>query len=109
MRTPAGNECTYFYGNYFRGRKEEACRLLEASGQRWTADLCRTCPVTAILQANACEFLKLRGTVERRFSSLFQRRVQVAAHCDKAQRAVAEPQIGCGQCHPLPPEFVVKE
>jgi hypothetical protein len=109
MRTPAGIECKYFYGNYFRGRSLEECRLLQASGQTWSADLCRTCPVPAILQANACEFLQLHGTVTRSFASLFQRRVQVSAHCEKTDRSVAEPHIGCGECHPLPPVFEVKE
>ena len=109
MRTPAGKECKYFYGDYFRGRNVEECRLLKATGERWTRDLCRTCPVPGVLQANACEFLQLRGAVARPFATLFQRRVQITAYCDKVQRAVAEPHIGCGECHPLPPEFTVKE
>ncbi len=108
MRTPAGKECTYFYGNYFRGRRDEECRLLRASGERWTPALCRSCPVPAIQQANACEFLKLRGTVRRPMSSLFQRRVQIFASCEKVRRPVSEPEIGCGECHPLPPGFVIK-
>ncbi len=107
MRTPTGKECKYFYGDYFRGRTREECRLLSASGIHWTRDLCATCPVPAILQANACEFLQLHGTVSRPAGALFQRRVQVSAYCEKVQRAVAEPHIGCGECHPLPPEFSV--
>lgn len=109
MKTPAGKECKYFYGNYFRGRNVEECRLLQASGEKWTADLCQTCPVPEILQANACEFLQLRGAVTRPLSSMFQRRVQVSAFCEKVHRSVAEPQIGCGECHPVPPVFEVKE
>jgi hypothetical protein len=109
MRTPAGTECKYFYGNYFRGRSEEECRMLQASGQEWTASLCNTCPVPAVLQANACEFLQLRGTVTRPLASVFQRRVQISAYCDKVGRAVREPEIGCGSCHELPREFLVKE
>jgi len=109
MKTPAGKECKYFYGNYFRGRNAEECRLLQASGQTWSADLCQTCSVPAILQANACEFLKLHGTVARPLSAVFQRRVQVTAFCEKTNRTVAEPQIGCGECHPLPPVFQAKE
>ncbi len=108
MRTPAGKECKYFYGNYYRGRNDQECRLLMASGNKWSADLCKTCPVPAILQANACEFMKLHGTVNRPISTIFQRRVQVTAFCEKVNRAVAEPQIGCGECHPLPPVFEVK-
>ncbi len=108
MRTPAGKECNYFYGNYFRGRTDEECRLLRASGERWTRDLCTTCPVPEIERANACEYLKLRATVSRSITSMLQRRVQVSAFCEKVSRPVAEPQIGCGECHPLPSGFVVK-
>ena len=109
MRTPAGNECKFFYGDYFRGRNVEECRLLQASGQRWTADLCKTCPVPGVLQANACEFLQLHGSVSRPFSAMFQRRVEITAFCEKVHRSVAELHIGCGECHPLPPEFVAKK
>ena len=108
MRTPAGKECKYFYGDYFRGRSLEECHLLRAAGQQWVADLCRTCPVPEILQANACEFLQLRGAVNRPLSALLQRRVQVSAYCEKVNRVVGEPHIGCGECHPLPPEFRMK-
>ena len=92
MRTPAGKECSYFHGNYFRGRNEEHCRLLQASEERWSRDLCGTCPVPAIQQANACEFMKLRATVSRPISALLQRRVQVSAFCEKAQHPVSEPE-----------------
>ncbi len=107
MRTPAGNECKFFYGDYYRGRDREECRLLKASGERWSRDLCATCPIPGILQANACEFLQLHAHVSRSVGALFQRRVQVSAYCEKVHRDVAEPQIGCGECHPLPPEFSV--
>lgn len=109
MRTPAGKECRYFYGNYFRGRNVEECRLLKAAGESWSSDLCQTCPVPAITQANACEFLQLHPHVTRPVTALLQRRVQVTAFCKKVNRAVAEPQIGCGECHPLPPVFQIKE
>jgi hypothetical protein len=61
------------------------------------------------LQANACEFLQLHGVVARPLATLFQRRVQITAYCEKVHRPVAEPHIGCGECHPLPPEFAIKE
>jgi hypothetical protein len=108
MRTPAGTECKYFYGDYFRGRNIEECRLLQAAGERWGPDLCQSCPVPDVLRANACEFLQLRATVARPVSAAFKRRVRISAYCDKVERSVSEPQIGCGECHPLPPEFVVK-
>lgn len=101
MRTPAGFECKYFYGNYFRGRNEEECRLIGNAPppQNWKPDLCETCPVPGILQANACSNLVLHGDVTRQFFFL-KRRVKVNAYCTKSQVNVAEPQIGCGQCHP---------
>ena len=80
MKTPAGKECKYFYGDYFRGRNAEECRLLKAAGQTWSADLCKTCPAPSIEQANACESLQLRGTITRPLEALFQRRVQVTAY-----------------------------
>jgi hypothetical protein len=109
MRTPSGIECKYFYGDYFRGRSVEECRLLKASGEKWTADLCKTCPVPAIARANACDFIQLRAVTSRPITSLFQRRVQVSAYCEKSHKNVDEPQIGCGECHPLPPIFDIKK
>jgi hypothetical protein len=109
MRTPAGSECPYFYGDYFRGRSLEECRLLQAAGERWTADLCRTCPVPGVSRANACEHLELNGKVSRNWVNLFQRRVEVNARCRKNERRVSEPHLGCGECHPLPPLFQVKK
>lgn len=105
MRTPSGIECKYFYGDYFRGRSQEECRLLKAAGETWTPDLCKTCPVPGITRANACEFLRLRASVNRPLSAAFQRRVQVVAFCEKTNLDVKEPHIGCGECHPLPPIF----
>jgi len=108
MRTPAGNECKYFYGDYFRGRTKEECHLLQAAQQRWSRDLCRSCPVPGVIRANACEFLQLRGSVARPAAAAFRRRVQLTAFCEKVGRPVPEPEVGCGECHALPPEFIVK-
>ncbi len=108
MRTPAGSECKYFYGDYYRGRQQEECRLLTTPGAQWTRDLCRTCPIPSITRANACEFMVLRAEVTRPVTAVFQRRVQVKAFCEKARREVAEAHIGCGECHPLPSVFEVK-
>jgi len=109
MRTPAGKECKYFYGDYYRGRNHEECRLLKAADERWSPDLCKTCPVPDIQLANACEFMQLYGRVTRPFSAAFQRRVQVTAFCEKTERHVNEPHVGCGECHQLPFTFEVKE
>lgn len=107
MRTPSGIDCPHFYSDYFRGRSVEECRLLKAARQTWTPDLCKTCPVPGITRANACEHLQLTPTVARPLSAMFLRRVQIRAFCTKTNRAVKEPHIGCGECHPLPPIFNV--
>jgi hypothetical protein len=107
MRTPAGSECRYFYGDYRRGRNHEECRLLEESTprQQWTRDLCKTCPVPGILMANACPHIVLTGHVRKTFLGL-RRRVEVSAYCTLSKQDVAEPQIGCRQCHPIPEFFI---
>jgi hypothetical protein len=109
MRTPAGNECKYFYGDYYRGRNLEECRLLKGSGYRWEPNLCKTCPVPGITIANACEFMRIKASVARPILSGFQKRVQVTAWCEKTERVVDEPQIGCGECHSLPFNFEIKK
>jgi hypothetical protein len=107
MRTPAGIECPYFYGNYFRGRKNEECRLIgeQRPPNNWTPDLCKTCPVPAITRANACPNMILSGKVEKKMLGL-SRRVHVTASCKLVQGAVQVPEIGCGHCHEFP-EIVV--
>jgi len=102
MKTPAGTECNYFYGDYYRGRNREECRLV---GPSWTRNLCQTCPVPSILRANACEFMKLHAEVSRPMAAVLKRRVKVSTFCEKTQRKGFDPHIGCGECHPLPPVF----
>lgn len=102
MRTPAGFECRYFYGNYFRGRKQEECRLIGnvPPPRNWSPDLCKTCPVPGILRANSCPNMVLEGEVDRTLFGL-RRRVTVSAYCTKSKKTVTEPEIGCGECHPI--------
>jgi len=109
MKTPAGRECPHFYGDYYRGRNVEECRLLQLYGQNWTRDLCATCQSPNVALANSCQQMKLKALVSRPFAALFQRRVQITAYCEKTQRDVSEPQVGCGECHALPFKFEVKE
>jgi len=106
MKTPAGFDCKYFYGDYFRGRDREECRLV---GSGWVRPLCKTCPVPSILLANACEFMNLRAEVSRPVAAGFQRRVRVNPYCDKTGRSGFDAHIGCGECHLLPPVFEVKK
>jgi hypothetical protein len=102
MRTPAGRECRYFYGDYYRGRKREECRLLASNSPPlpWTPDLCFTCPVPNILQANACENMILAPKLSRPFPFI-KRQVSVYTHCSKTGRDGFDPHIGCGECHPV--------
>ncbi|MEA2007836.1 MAG: hypothetical protein U9O54_01845 [Chloroflexota bacterium] len=106
MRTPTGQECRYFYGDYHRGRNHEECRLLKNTrhAQAWKPDLCATCPVPEILRANSCEYMTLNAIVYRPFF-IFKPRVRVTAYCTKTQQAVAEPHVGCGEYHKLPDVF----
>ncbi len=89
MRTPAGFECKYFYGNYFRGRKREECRLIGNAPppNHWTPDLCQKCPVPEILMANACQNMELSAKVHRSLLGLIKR-VEVTAYCHKANQVV---------------------
>jgi hypothetical protein len=106
MRTPAGKECRYFYGNYYRGRRQEECRLIGNAPppHHWTPDLCKSCPVPDILRANACPHMTLRAEVHNALLGL-KRSVTISAYCEYTERPVAEPEIGCGECHTLPSIF----
>jgi hypothetical protein len=110
MRTPAGFECQYFYGNYFRGRSNEECRLIGivTAPNNWSPDICKTCPVPAIQRANACTNLSLHAEIHRSFLGL-KRKVKISAYCEKSQRNVGEPEIGCGLCHPEINEYFEKD
>ena len=106
MRTPAGKECKFFYGNYFRGRNSEECQLL---GNTWETVLCSRCPVPDILRSNACEYMQLHASVERSLGTMFRKQVKVSTFCEKSERSGFDPFVGCGECHPIPPVFRVKE
>lgn len=106
MRTPDGIDCPFFFGDYYRGRQREECRLLKASGNHegWKTDLCKSCPVPGITRANACPNMTLRAEISSLIFGI-GKRVKVTAYCKQAGATVKEPHVGCGQCHPLPPEF----
>ena len=107
MRTPAGKECHFFYGDYYRGRDREECRLLgeQSPPLTWKRDLCESCPVPEILLANACTNLVLNPQLARPFPFTRQQ-VKVKSYCSKTQRGGFDPYVGCGECHSLPPEFL---
>jgi hypothetical protein len=106
MQTPAGKECRYFYGDYYRGREHEECRLLDAHNLDWYPELCETCPVPEIQLANSCENMRFQPSIRRPLFFL-KGQVSLKTDCDKCECTVDEPRIGCGQCHALPDVFIV--
>jgi hypothetical protein len=109
MRTPAGKECRFFYGDYYRGRNREECRLLASASPplAWKPEHCASCPVPDILLANACSNLDLTPRLEKPFF-IGKSQVRVSTSCLKTGRRGFDAHIGCGECHPLPPEFTGK-
>ena len=106
MKTPAGKECDYFYGDYFRGRTLEECRLLKDNQLAWSPYMCQECPVPDILLANSCQHQNIIPSLRRPI--FFKRpQVQVSAYCTKTEQPVEEPRVGCGQCHPNLSDFVI--
>jgi hypothetical protein len=110
MRTPFGSECPFFYGDYYRGRNQEECRLFENRPQAkdWTSELCRSCPVPAIKRANACENMMLIPRIVRSVPT-FKKKVTIQAYCEKSQQVVKNPEVGCGLCHPENQHFTFLE
>ena len=99
MRIPTtGEECPYFYGDYYRGREHEECRLLGNSN--WTQKYCETCPVPGIVRANSCPNMVLTGEIKSGFLGI-GKGVKVSAYCTKTHRDVSNPHVGCGECHPI--------
>jgi hypothetical protein len=106
MRTPAGKECKYFYGDYYRGRNHEECRLLKDANLEWVPRHCEQCPIPDIRLANSCD--NLVYTPELRKIFFFTKaQVEVTAYCTKTNQIVKEPRIGCGECHPALNNFVI--
>lgn len=106
MRTPAGQECRFFYGDYYRGRQHEECRLLASASPplAWRPELCFTCPVPGILLANACPNLALQPGLKRTFPFL-KEKVYIKPFCVQSKLDGFDPHIGCGECHQLPDIF----
>jgi hypothetical protein len=100
MKTPFGKECKFFYGDYYRGRTMEECRLVKqnVSSDEWKPALCQTCPVPDILLANACPQLALRARVGRTLLGIVLQ-VRVESACRERHVEVKNPKVGCGHCH----------
>ncbi len=100
MKTPFGKECKYYYGDYYRGKSTEECRLIEANpaSAPWKPALCQNCPVPDILQANGSVNLVLRARVGKSMLGLLQK-VEVTAYCREHEVDIPDPKAGCRQCH----------
>ena len=100
MKTPAGKECQYFFGDYHRGKDIEECRLIQSNPESlaWQPNDCQSCPVPDILQQNACPNMVLDAVITKGFLG-FNRKVQVKGWCSEYFLDVNEPAIGCGHCH----------
>lgn len=97
METPVS--CRYFYGDYFRGKNREECRLLAANPKNerpWRRKLCDTCPVPEIVIASNSRDLELEAEVKRKF--LWNEQVEVTfAVCSKHMRELSDP-LYCPDC-----------
>ncbi len=96
---PKSVNCRYFYGDYFRGKNKEECRLLAAnpSNQRpWHRKLCDSCPVPEIMIASNSRELAIEAEVKRKF--LWKEQVEVTfAICSKHMRELSDP-LNCPDC-----------
>lgn len=99
MKTPAGKECKFYYGDFHRGRNVQACRLIERNPDSlpWKPSLCHTCPVPDILRANRSKTLKLDGKVVNKFFGLKQK-IEVVGWCSECFSEVPNPVQGCPKC-----------
>lgn len=90
--------CRYFYGDYFRGKNKEACRLIEANpdNQRpWRRSLCDRCPVPELLLTSNSRDLLLEAEVKRGF---LRDRIEVTfAVCPRHRLELSDPRH-CPQC-----------
>jgi len=99
MRTPAGQQCRFYYQNFHRGRSDQECRLVKnnAVSAKWKAGDCAGCPVPQILRANSSPDLVLEGSIRKGLLGL-GRAMTLKAYCTKHLVDVASPEAGCPQC-----------
>ena len=99
MKTPAGKECRFYYQDFFRGRSDQECRLINANvcSPQWQPKDCANCPVPDILAANSNPNLVLEATVKPGILRI-GRHVEVRAFCSRHLIDVDKPEVGCPQC-----------
>ncbi len=96
--SPKPVNCRYFYGDYFRGKNVEECRLIARnpdSQRPWRRKLCDSCPIPELIITSQCRHLELEATVERKF---LRDQVEVTfAICTKHLIELDDPSY-CPQC-----------
>ena len=95
---PSPVNCRYFYGDYFRGKNHEECRLIAANPENsrpWRRKLCNTCPVPELIITSNSRHLELEAKVQRKF---LRDQVEVSfAVCTKHVLELDDPGY-CPQC-----------
>lgn len=90
--------CRYFYGDYFRGKNKEECRLIDANPantREWHRSLCDRCPVPELLIASNSRDLLLEAEIKRKF---LRDNVEVTfAVCSKHKLELEDPRY-CPEC-----------
>ncbi len=99
MRTPAGKECKFYFGDFHRGRNVQACRLIERNpdSSPWEPKICQSCPVPDILQVNQSKNLKLDGKVVKKLFG-FVKEIEIEGWCSECFRQVSNLKRGCANC-----------
>lgn len=96
MKKPVN--CRYFYGDYFRGKNKEECRLLAsnpANAHTWKRSYCDSCPIPEILIVSNSRDLALEAAVSKRF---LRGQVEVTfAVCTKHMLELDDPRY-CPKC-----------
>lgn len=95
MKTPAGQECKYYYQDFHRGRNVQECRLVKGNldSERWRTSDCEKCPVPNILLANADPDMVLSLTIKRGFLG-FGRTLVVTAKSRTDGTIIDDPYVG---------------
>ena len=107
MKTPAGQECKYYFADFHRGRNVQACRLIERNPDSlsWKPSLCASCPVPDILRANDSDSLVLDAKVVKKLFG-FKQQVEVEGWCSKHFCEVPNPVTGCQSCRQQRPSIL---
>lgn len=99
MRTPAGNDCSYYHEDFFRGRNVQECRIPKSEKSAiWKPEYCAKCPVPAILRNNASPNLYLELNIKQTLLG-FGRKLEVTAWCKRHDIPVDDPNLGCEKCN----------